>query len=348
MFRGLAQEGKNSARIANDVFHGASYIEPDPRPRCVPSAGAAVWPDVLEVPMSALLSSLPAALRMSSGLSSPVWRGGVAATDLGMDELVSLQAGAWFGTLSEALRCAVLARARVHRVASGAVLARRGSAATDWIGVLRGAVRLGTVLRDGRPFTLDLVGPGQWFGDIALIDGKPNDLDVVAQVPSTVLRVSQTDLRRLTADHPELRDALMMLNCQRLRHMFRRFEELHTLPLAQRLARQVLRLGRHFGRQCAEEVRIELRISQSDLAAMVGGSRQRVNAALRQLQALGLVRLGEARLSMLDASRLQELADADAQWWMQLGRRGTPRTSRSAAAAVDGLQDLARAWSRPG
>lgn len=81
---------------------------------------------------------------------------------------------------------------------------------------------------------------------------------------------------------------------------------------------------------------------------MVGGSRQRVNAALRQLQALGLVRLGEARLSVLDVPRLQALADADAGWWMQLGRRGTPRASRPAAAPAGGLQDLDRAGSRRG
>lgn len=296
--------------------------------------------------MSAFLSSLPAATRVPSGVRSPAWRSGLAADDLRMDELASLQVGAWFGSLSETLRCAVLARARVHRVAAGAVLARRGSPATDWIGVLRGAVRLGTVLRDGRPFTLDLVGPGQWFGDIALIDGKPNDLDVVAQAPAALLMVSQPDMRGLMADHPELRDAFVVLNCQRLRHMFRRFEELHTLPLAQRLARQVLRLGRHFGRVCEDELRIELRISQSDLAAMVGGSRQRVNTALRQLQALGLIRLGEARLALLDAAQLQALADADAGWWMQLSRRGGRRTAAPPASLrSDGIDDLYRVWA---
>jgi CRP/FNR family transcriptional regulator, cyclic AMP receptor protein len=307
-----------------------------------PGLSRSVLPDDLEVPMSAILSSLPPVSRIPSGVRSSSWRGGAASADLRMDELASLHAGPWFGALSETLRCAVLARSRVSRVSTGTVLARRCSLAADWIGVIRGAVRLGTVLRDGRPFTLDLVGPGQWFGDIALIDGKPNDLDVVAQVPSTLLMVSQPDMRGLMADHAELREAFMKLNCQRLRHMFRRFEELHTLPLAQRLARQVLRLGRHFGSQYGNELRIDLRISQSDLAAMVGGSRQRVNGALRQLQAMGLVKLGEARLSVLDFTQLQELADADAGWWMELGRRPTPR--KSASAPVEGLLDLAQAW----
>ena len=266
----------------------------------------------------------------------------MVSADLRVDEMASLHAGPWFGALSESLRCAVQARARVSRVTTGTVLARRCSLAADWIGVIRGAVRLGTVLRDGRPFTLDLVGPGQWFGDIALIDGKPNDLDVVAQVPSTLLMVSQSDMRLLMADHPELRDAFMKLNCQRLRHMFRRFEELHTLPLAQRLARQVLRLGRHFGSHMGSELRIDLRISQSDLAAMVGGSRQRVNGALRQLQSMGLVKLGEARLSVVDFTRLQELAEADASWWMDLGRRAVPRKTEQAPA--EGWTELAHAW----
>jgi CRP/FNR family transcriptional regulator, cyclic AMP receptor protein len=239
----------------------------------------------------------------------PPWPTGPAHPELRIEENASIQAGTWFAELSEPLRHAILGRARVRQIAAGTRLAQRGDPGTCWVGVARGAVRLGTALSDGRNFTLDFVGPSQWFGDIALIDDRPLDLDVTAHAPTTLLTVSKLDLHRLIENFDELRDALLQLNCQRLRHMFRRFEELHTLPLAQRLARQVQRLARQFGRPSAQGVCIELGVSQGDLAAMVGGSRQRVNRAWRQMHHLGIVQLGQSRLLVLDQARLGAVAD---------------------------------------
>jgi CRP-like cAMP-binding protein len=229
--------------------------------------------------------------------------------ELRLDERAAIHHGAWFAGLSEPLRHAVLARAQVRRLAAGVALAQRGDTAACWFGVARGAVRLGTALVDGRCFTLDFVGPSQWFGDIAAVDDKPLDLDVVTHTPSTVLVLPKADLRALISHHPELRDALLQLNCQRLRYIFRRFEELHTLPLAQRLARQMLHLARQFGRSQSQGVCIDLGVSQADLAAMVGGSRQRVNRAWRQMQQLGIVERAPSRLVVRDRAALEAVAE---------------------------------------
>jgi CRP/FNR family cyclic AMP-dependent transcriptional regulator len=258
--------------------------------------------------MSAVVSARSTVL-MPQARPRPGWPAGPVHPELRHDESASIQAGAWFADLSEGLRHAILGRARVRHVAAGTRLAQRGDAATSWFGVARGAVRLGTALSDGRSFTLDFIGPSQWFGDIALVDDKPLDLDVIAHGPVTLLQVSRLDLKRLLDDSGELRDALLQLNCQRLRHLFRRVEELHTLPLAQRLALQVQRLARQFGRPGGQGICIELGVSQGDLAAMVGGSRQRVNRAWRQMHHLDIVRLDQARLRVLDAARLALVAD---------------------------------------
>jgi len=224
------------------------------------------------------------------------------------DEIAGMQAGRWFSGLSETLRRTIVGRAHVRRIATGTVLAQRGEASANWVGVVRGAVRLGTPLADGRSFTLDFIGAGQWFGDIAAVDHGVIGLDVVAHVPSTVLEVSRPELRRLLEQHEELREALLQLNCRRLRYMVRRFEELHTLALPQRLARELQRLAHRFGRAVEAGVCIELAVSQGDLAALVGGSRQRVNRALGQMQQVGIVRLGSTRLVLLDESRLEAVA----------------------------------------
>lgn len=236
------------------------------------------------------------------------WPPPPSAHELRVDESVNIHNGAWFSGLSEKLRQAILARAQLRRVGAGVAIAQRGDPTAAWFGVARGAVRLGTSLVDGRSFTLDFVGPSQWFGDIAVVDDKPLDLDVVTHVPSTLLMLPKPDLRCLMETQPELRDALLQLNCQRLRHLFRRFEELHTLPLAQRLARQVLRLAHQFGRQQSQGVCIDLGMSQADLAAMVGGSRQRVNRAWRQMQQMGIVDRAPQRLVVRDSAALEAVA----------------------------------------
>jgi CRP-like cAMP-binding protein len=226
-------------------------------------------------------------------------------------ETQRVESAPWFAGLSPTLRQAILAQARVQHVRRGTCLMQRGSAATDWVGVAGGALALGTSWRDGRAFTLSLLGPGDWYGDIALIDNNPVDLDIVAQVHSTVLTVPRDALRELLQAEPELRSALLQLDCKRLRHMFRRLEELQTMPLSQRVALKLQRLLRQFGRPPlagSTVQQIELTLTQGDLAGLLCASRQRINGALRQLQALGILGCSHGRIEVLQPQRLGEVA----------------------------------------
>jgi hypothetical protein len=90
------------------------------------------------------------------------------------------------------------------------------------------------------------------------------------------------------------------MNCQRLRHMLRRFEEAPTRSLAQRLARQVQGLARQFGRPMASGVSIKRWVSPAELTAMLGCCRQPVSRACRPMGMLGIVQLGPARPLVLD------------------------------------------------
>lgn len=225
-----------------------------------------------------------------------------------------IESGAWFAGLSVGLRAAILAEARVQHVKRGTRLVERGGVATDWVGVASGALGLATSWRDGRAFTMELLGPGDWYGDVALIDHCPVDLDIVAQVHSTVLMVPLASLQQLMDSQPELRHALLQLDCRRLRHMFRRLEELQTLPLSQRVAIKLQRLLKQFGRPPVMGVvptqarLIELSLTQGDLAALLCASRQRINGVLRQLQALGVLGGSHGRIEVLLPQKLADVA----------------------------------------
>ena len=277
-------------RPAEPVVPVRGYGRPDLRPSPGPGPGPSLRVVAVDAPWLASPNSLRPA------------------------EARSVEQGSWFNGLSLGLRQAVLARCRVQRLRRGTTLLRRGQVASDWVGLAGGALGLCTHARDGRAFTLDLLGPGDWYGDISLIDGGRVDLDIVAQAHSTVLLMDRAALHQLLQAQPELREALLQLDCRRLRHMFKRLEEVQTLPLPQRVALQLHRLLRQFGRAVeagqlpAGAQRIELTLTQGDLAALLCASRQRINGSLRQMQSLGILGASHGRIEVLQAQRLADVA----------------------------------------
>ena len=228
---------------------------------------------------------------------------------LSIEEAHNLESGAWFSKLSADLRIAIVERARVRRLVDGATLATRGTAAEEWCGVALGAVRISSVSLSGKQVTLTYAEPGTWFGDIALFDGLPRTHDADAHGPTTLLVVRKPDFKDLLAQHVELYDALLRLNCSRLRLMFNQFEDLYTRPLQARLAKQVLLLAKSYGLPQGEEIRIKLALAQEDLAHLLGASRQRVNQELKGFEREGAVRVEPTRLVVLSREKLLAIAD---------------------------------------
>ena len=228
---------------------------------------------------------------------------------LTMPERTHIEAGSWFSSLSPALRQAILSRSVVRRLSDGALLSSRGASAEEWCGVAKGAVRVSSVSLSGKQITLTYVEPGVWFGDISLFDGLPRTHDANAHGETTLLVVRKPDFKELLSLHTELYDALLRLNCRRLRLMFDVVEDLNTRPLASRLAKQVLLLARSYGISQGEEIRIGLTLAQEDLAQLLGASRQRVNQELKGFERGGAVRIEPTRLVVLSKEKLLAIAE---------------------------------------
>jgi len=226
-----------------------------------------------------------------------------------IEELNNIESGAWFSKLSPSLRHAILSRSTVRRLADGKALATRGSAAEEWCGVARGAVRISSVSLSGKQVSLTYAEPGTWFGDIALFDGLPRTHDADTHGDTTLLVVRKSDFKDLLSQHVELYDALLRLNCRRLRLMFDQIEDLNTRPLQARLAKQILLLARSYGIEQGEEIRIGLALAQEDLAQLLGASRQRVNQELKGFEREGAVRVEPTRLVVLSREKLLAIAD---------------------------------------
>ena len=232
----------------------------------------------------------------------------MSAAVLTLGEQSNIESGAWFSRLSSSLRQDILSRAAVRRVHDGAILSARGTPAEDWCGVALGAVRVSSVSLAGKQVTLTYVEPGTWFGDIALFDGMPRTHDGHAHGETTLLVVRRVDFKDLLSNHVELYDAWLRLNCRRLRLLFDTVEDLNTLPLSARLAKQILLLARRYGVEHEGEIRVGLQLAQEDIAQLLGASRQRVNQELKGFEREGALRIEPTRLVVLSKAKLLAIA----------------------------------------
>lgn len=233
---------------------------------------------------------------------------------LTMEERSAINQGRWFSSLSPSLRHDILRCAYVKRFQDGDLICARGEPAEQWIACAKGAVRVSSTTLTGKLITLTYVEPGIWFGDIAMFDGDRRTHDAYAHGPTTVLCVARADFQKILDAHPELYQALLKLQARRLRLLFGQVEDLNTLPLRARLARQLSHLVRSYGvpsLSSDDEIRITLQLAQEELAQLLGASRQRVNQELKTMEREGVIRIEPGGLVVRDRPALLRIADAE-------------------------------------
>jgi CRP/FNR family cyclic AMP-dependent transcriptional regulator len=149
------------------------------------------------------------------------------------------------------------------------------------------------------------------FGYLSFIDGGAMPHDLVAHTPAVALRMPVASVRRLSLVWHELMEAFQMQLAQRLRAVYDALIYNKAFSLRERVVMQVVALADWVGLQRGEHVVIELPMSQTDLADLVGAGRQAVNAELQRLQALGLVRVARAHVDVLDLEGLRANLPSD-------------------------------------
>ena len=222
---------------------------------------------------------------------------------LTMEEREAINTGRWFGSLSPSLRHDILRCAYVKRYQDGDLIAARGDPPSEWTAVAKGAARVSSTSLAGKQVTLTYVEPGVWFGDVAMFDGDQRTHDVYAHGPTTLLCVARSDFQKILSQHLELYEALMRLQARRIRTLFGLVEDLNTLPLRARLAKQLLHLVRSYGVPSlvnGDETRIGLQLAQEELAQLLGASRQRVNQELKTMEREGSIRIEPGGLVVRD------------------------------------------------
>ena len=233
---------------------------------------------------------------------------------LTIEERAAINNGRWFSTLSPSLRHDILRCAYPKRFKDGDLICARGDPAEAWSAVARGAVRVSSTSITGKQVTLTYVEPGIWFGDVAMFDGERRTHDAYAHGDSTLLCVAKADFKKILSTHVELYEAMLRLHARRIRQLFGLVEDLNTLPLRARLAKQLLHLVRSYGVQSlsdGREMRISLQLAQEELAQLLGASRQRVNQELKAMEREDAIRIEPGGLLVRNREALMRISEAD-------------------------------------
>jgi len=169
--------------------------------------------------------------------------------------------------------------------------------------VREGSFRVTREHSDGRAITLATLGPGEVFGELAMLDGDTRSASAEALSDGELLALPANDVRSLLARHPEISVKLVAALVRRLRAANERISRQSFQTVPSRVAGVLSQLVSETPRS-GEDGEITIRMNQADLAQLAGTSRESVSRFLADLERAGVVRSGRGRVTVCDPSKL--------------------------------------------
>lgn len=170
-----------------------------------------------------------------------------------------------------------------------------------------GNVRVISIGRTGQELTLNVLGPGEIFGELSILDGQQRSATALTLDHTVVWLVSQSDLKEFMVNYPSVNQAMIQILVNRVRATARRLEAMTFQDVLGRLAYELLSLAERSGQPCKEGVEITVPLTQVELATMVGATRESVNKAVSVLRVQNLVDVDGTRWFLLDPAGLQHI-----------------------------------------
>ncbi|MGE5148251.1 MAG: Crp/Fnr family transcriptional regulator [Candidatus Eiseniibacteriota bacterium] len=194
----------------------------------------------------------------------------------------------------------------VRTLPEGAVLFQQGDEGDALYAVVSGLIRIAVAGEGGKELTLGLMEPGDVFGEIALLDGLTRTAGAQAAADTVLLVVQRAHFLQMLEAEPGLARHIIELLCERLRINTDRITEYAFLNLHARLARKIESLAIAYGQHGDGGVRITLPLSQSELAQMLGVTREAVNKQLKSWSQAGVLRVERGTITVCDMRALSE------------------------------------------
>jgi CRP-like cAMP-binding protein len=214
----------------------------------------------------------------------------------------------FLASLSDAALDTLLGRGHVKKFSAGEVIFRRQEHGDTLMLIITGLIKITNSNADGKEIVLNFLGSGDTYGEMAVFDGQVRAADVIALQDAEVFTVYGRDLLPLLTQHPQALLELVQILCEKLRAASAAIED-NSLDMRRRVARGLLRLALQHGRTSKNGIRVNLTVSQSELGAYLGLSRENVNRQLAQLRDAKVIRNEDAQIIVIDEVGLARIAD---------------------------------------
>jgi CRP-like cAMP-binding protein len=222
-----------------------------------------------------------------------------------------LQRVPFLAALSPADRQALSSSLRRRRFRRGQTIFARDDPGESLFIIEEGSVRIHLPSPEGADLTLAVLGPGDFFGDMALLDGGPRSASATALEETETLILDRGDFTAVLESRPQSAMAVLVAVARRLREADEMAADLTFLDVGGRLAKKLLELAAAHGVRRPDGTLLDLRLTQEGLANMVGVTRESVNRHLSRLRRLGAIASEGRRLLIRDAEALRRYTSRD-------------------------------------
>lgn len=194
---------------------------------------------------------------------------------------------------------------RERRYSKGEVIFHQGDVGTALFMIRKGEVAIRLSSSEGREVILALLGRGDAFGELALLDGEPRSTDAVAREETHLLSLHQEDFRRFLSERPQVAMGLLAVLSRMVRRVTQLVHDSAFLDARARLARVLLDLARTQGQTSPEGTVLIPKLTQAELANLCGVTRESANKWLRFYAREGLLSYESGQITLLDTERLR-------------------------------------------
>jgi CRP-like cAMP-binding protein len=186
----------------------------------------------------------------------------------------------------------------------GDTICRKGDPGDAMYVILKGQVRIVLPAPDGNEALICTLDEGDFFGELSLIDGEPRSATIVATEATETLVLNREGFREFLRASPDVTLEILQALSRRLRQSDEFIADAAFLDVPGRLAKKLIELADKYGRPVPTGTAITLRVTQRDLAAMIGATRESVNKHLQSFRAQGMIGVDRRRLVVRDRDRL--------------------------------------------
>lgn len=206
-------------------------------------------------------------------------------------------------------RQVLAARAHLRSFATGAVIMREGEPGDSLHVIMEGRVNIVAARTTGHEVMVAIMGPGDCFGEMSIVDGLPRSASAIAASPTRTFMVTRETFVEWVSERPAAALAIMETLSGRIRAKDQTLLDLVSLDLARRLVKQLLSRASTLDLETVlNNGTLRLQVTQGDLALMLGVTRESVNKALKQFQADGWVKTSRGAITITDMAALRRLS----------------------------------------